>query len=81
MTLVVGALIGYVASLIVKGEGLGLIGDLFIGILGAWVGRWLAGSVGIQATNTVGSLLISILGAVVLLVVLRALVGGKGRKA
>ncbi len=81
MTLVVGVLIGWLASLIVKGEGLGILGDLVIGILGAWVGRWLAGHMGIQATNFTGNLVISILGAVVLLIVLGAIFHGKRKQS
>lgn len=77
--LLVGAFVGWMASLIVKGEGLGLIGDLFIGIVGAMLGRFLAGILGIVAYGTLGVLAVSVGGAVLLLIVLRALFPGKRR--
>ena len=79
-TIIVGAFIGWLASLIVKGEGLGFFGDVVVGIVGAWLGQKLAGSIGIGATNTLGIFLINISGAVVLLILGTAIFGGKKRK-
>jgi uncharacterized membrane protein YeaQ/YmgE (transglycosylase-associated protein family) len=66
--------------LIVKGEGLGLLGDLVIGIVGAWLGRFVASLLGIVAYGTLGILAVSVGGAILLLMVLRALFG-KRRKS
>jgi len=80
-TLLVGGLVGWLASLIVKGEGLGIFGDIVIGILGAWLGGFLCRILGIWAYGTLARLGISIGGAVILLMILRAAFPGKRRKA
>ncbi len=67
--LLIGLVAGYVASLIVKGSGSGLIVNLVIGILGSFIGGWLFGLMGIVAMGTWGSILTSIAGAVVLLLI------------
>src|SRR5262249_29766028 len=41
VTLVVGLIAGWLAGKIVRGSGFGLIGDLVIGVIGAFIGRWL----------------------------------------
>lgn len=74
--IVVGLIAGFLASLIVRGGGLGIIWDILVGILGALIGGWISsrflhiGSVtGINLT----SILIATLGAVILLVIFRLL--------
>lgn len=67
--LLIGLVAGYVASLIVKGSGSGLIVNLVIGILGSFIGGWLFGLMGVVAIGTWGSILTSIAGAVVLLLI------------
>jgi uncharacterized membrane protein YeaQ/YmgE (transglycosylase-associated protein family) len=74
--IIVGAIAGFVASKVLTGKGMGLLWDIVVGILGAFLGGWLAGLVGIPvATGTfsVGGLLAAFVGAVILLVVFRAL--------
>ena len=41
ITLLVGVVAGWLAGLVVRGAGFGLIGDLIIGILGAFIGAWM----------------------------------------
>ncbi len=74
--IVVGLIAGFLASLIVRGGGLGIIWDILVGILGALIGGWISsrflhiGSVtGINLT----SILIATLGAVILLIIFRLL--------
>jgi len=70
--LVVGAVAGYLAGLIVKGGGFGLLGDIVVGIIGAFVGGWLLPRLGIHLGVGIVSIIASAtLGAVVLLLVLR----------
>ncbi len=70
--LVVGAVAGWLAGVIVKGGGLGLIGDIVVGILGAFIGGWLLPRLGVHIGAGVLSVIISAtLGAVVLLLILR----------
>lgn len=44
--LVIGAIAGWLAGLIVGGGGFGLLGDIVVGIIGAFAGGWLAGVLG-----------------------------------
>ena len=46
--LLIGALAGWLGSVIFKGSGLGLIGNIIVGILGSFVGYWLLGKFGIS---------------------------------
>jgi uncharacterized membrane protein YeaQ/YmgE (transglycosylase-associated protein family) len=74
--IIVGAIAGFVASKVLTGRGMGLLWDIVVGILGAFLGGWLAGVVGLPVstgTFTVGGLVAAFVGAVILLVVFRAL--------
>jgi len=73
--IVVGAIAGFVASKVLTGKGMGLLWDIVAGILGAFLGGWLAGLVGISVspgTFTVGGLVSAFVGAVILLLIFRA---------
>lgn len=65
--LLIGAVAGWLASLIVKGNGSGLVLNLIIGIVGGIVGGWIFSLFGLLAVGTLGSLITSLAGAVVLL--------------
>jgi uncharacterized membrane protein YeaQ/YmgE (transglycosylase-associated protein family) len=72
MWLVIGALAGWLAGLVVKGSGYGLFIDLLIGVLGACLGGWLAHVLGIGlGGGFVTTLVVATLGAVLLLVLVR----------
>ncbi|WP_017777613.1 GlsB/YeaQ/YmgE family stress response membrane protein [Paraburkholderia kururiensis] len=72
--LVIGAIAGWAAGLIVKGGGFGLAIDILVGIAGAFIGGWLASIIGINVGGGfVSSVIVAIAGAVVLLFVLRLL--------
>ncbi|WP_042301456.1 GlsB/YeaQ/YmgE family stress response membrane protein [Paraburkholderia kururiensis] len=72
--LVIGAIAGWGAGLIVKGGGFGLAIDILVGIAGAFIGGWLASIIGINVGGGfVSSVIVAIAGAVVLLFVLRLL--------
>lgn len=71
--LVVGAVAGWLAGLIVKGSGFGLIGDIVIGIVGGLIAGWLLPLVGINFGGIVGSIIASVIGAVILLLVIRVI--------
>jgi uncharacterized membrane protein YeaQ/YmgE (transglycosylase-associated protein family) len=72
--LVIGAIAGWLAGLLVKGGGYGLIGDIVVGIVGALIGGWLAGALGISiGSGFVASIITAVIGAVVLLVILRVI--------
>ena len=67
--ILIGLAAGYVASLIVKGSGSGMLLNLVIGMVGGVLGRWLFRLMGIASTNMLGSLLTSVFGAIVLLLI------------
>ncbi len=68
-----GIIAGWLAGMIVKGRGFGLIGDLVVGLLGGLIGGWLAGLVGLDPVNWLGNILVAALGGVVLVVIIRAI--------
>jgi uncharacterized membrane protein YeaQ/YmgE (transglycosylase-associated protein family) len=77
--LLVGLVAGWLAGKIVQGTGLGLIGDLVVGIVGAFIGDWLLPQIGIHlGVGIVGAIINATIGAVLLLVIIR-LVRGSGR--
>ena len=74
VTLIIGGVIGWLASLVMKtGAQMGIIANIVVGIIGAVLGFWLAGRLGIVAVGSKGAWIISVLGAVVLIAVLKAL--------
>ena len=71
--LIVGGLIGWVGSLIMKTDAqMGLIGNILIGIIGSLLGHWIAGALGIAAAGGILRFLIALGGAVLLIAILRA---------
>jgi uncharacterized membrane protein YeaQ/YmgE (transglycosylase-associated protein family) len=70
--LIVGALAGWLAGVIVKGGGFGLLGDIVVGIVGAFVGGWLLPKLGVHiGVGLVGIIASATIGAIALLLVLR----------
>ena len=71
--LIVGIVAGWLAGVVMKGGGFGLIGDLVVGVIGAFLGGWLFGVLGIQFGGLLGAILTAFVGAVVLIWVVRKL--------
>lgn len=71
--IITGIIAGWLAGMIVKGRGFGLIGDLVIGLLGGLLGGWLFGLFGIAATNWIGQILVAALGGAILVLIIRTL--------
>jgi|SRR5690348_8928048 uncharacterized membrane protein YeaQ/YmgE (transglycosylase-associated protein family) len=77
--LLVGIIAGWLAGRLVRGAGFGIIGDLLLGIVGAFVGNWLLPRLGIHlGTGVVMAIVNATVGAILLLVVVRLLRGGGG---
>ena len=69
--LVVGAIAGWLAGLIVKGGGFGLIGNIVIGIIGAVVAGWLLPQLGLQlGTGIIRAIINAAIGAIIVLVII-----------
>lgn len=67
--LVIGAVAGWLAGLLMRGGGFGLFGNIVVGIVGSVIGGFLFGLLGITAGGFVGSLVTAVVGAAVLLFV------------
>ena len=76
----IGAVAGWLAGQIVQGTGFGLVGDIIIGIIGAFIGTWLLPQLGIRlGTGIVAAIIAATIGAVVLLILLGFFGRGGGR--
>jgi uncharacterized membrane protein YeaQ/YmgE (transglycosylase-associated protein family) len=71
--MLIGLAAGWLAGQLVKGGGFGLVGDLVVGMIGAILGGTLFGMLGLSASGLLGSLITATVGAIVLIVILRAL--------
>jgi uncharacterized membrane protein YeaQ/YmgE (transglycosylase-associated protein family) len=71
--IVVGLIAGWLAGVVMKGGGYGVIADIILGILGAIVGGWIFSMLGVGAGGVIGSIVVAFIGAVVLVAVTRAL--------
>jgi uncharacterized membrane protein YeaQ/YmgE (transglycosylase-associated protein family) len=80
--LVVGLVAGWLASQIVQGTGFGLIGDLIIGIAGAFIGSWLLPQLGVRlGSSTISAIIDATIGSVILLLIMRMVRRGNGWRA
>jgi len=74
--IVVGVIAGFLAKVVVPGEGPGgVLGDLVVGVLGALIGGFVSGMLGLTFGGMLGTILMAFLGAVILLFILRAVTG------
>ena len=65
--ILIGLAAGFIAGKLVKGGGFGLIVNLIVGIVGGVLGGWLFSITGIHTSSIIGSLITSVVGAIVLL--------------
>jgi len=76
--IIVGLIAGFLAGMVMKGSGYGLVGNIIIGILGGLIGGFLATVLfGVDAVNGIDltSILVAFLGSVLLIAIVRALPG------
>ncbi len=75
--IILGLIAGWIAGMIMKGGGYGIVGDLVVGVLGALVGGWLGSALlGLDVTGfNFTSLVLAIVGAIILIAIYRAIVG------
>ena len=70
--LMVGLVAGWLAGMLMKGGGFGVIGDIVVGVIGAVLGGWLFTMLGASAGGgLLGSIVVATIGAIVLLMVVR----------
>jgi len=69
--LIIGAVAGWLAGLIVKGYGFGLVGNIVIGIIGAVIAGWLLPMIGVViGGGIIAAIIDAVIGAVILLVII-----------
>jgi len=71
ITAAIGIVAGLIAGTIMKGKGFGLLGNLIIGLLGGLLGGWLGGHIGIGGDGIIWRIVIAVIGACILLWVVR----------
>jgi len=73
VTIVVGGIIGWLASLVMKTNAqMGLIANIIVGIVGSSLGFWLAGVLGLAAYGVIAQWIVAVIGAAVLIFILKA---------
>lgn len=74
IAIIIGGIVGWLASIAMKTNAqMGMIANVLVGIVGASLGHWLAGAMGLAAQGGLGGILISIIGACLLIAILKAL--------
>ena len=71
--IIIGALAGWLAGKIMRGQGYGILGNIIVGIIGGVVGGWVFGFLGFQTTNTMGSFITAVIGAILSISIVRLL--------
>jgi len=70
--LLVGLIAGWLAGMLVKGGGFGIIGDMIVGVLGAFIGGFLFTKLGVSSGGgLIGSIIVATIGAIILIFILR----------
>jgi uncharacterized membrane protein YeaQ/YmgE (transglycosylase-associated protein family) len=73
VTLIIGGIIGWLASILMKSDGqMGILANVLIGIVGSFLGSWMAGLLGVQAEGA-ARYLVALVGAMLLIGIVRAL--------
>ena len=70
--IIVGLIAGWLAGVVMKGGGFGVIGDIIVGIVGALIGGWLFSTMGVSTGGgLLGSIIVALIGAIILIFILR----------
>ena len=77
---VVGLIAGFLASLVMRGGGYGIVGDIVVGLVGALIGGFLASLVGLGASGFIGTIIVAFIGACILIAILHAVSGTTRRR-
>ena len=74
VTIVVGGVVGWLASLLTKTDSqMGIVGNVIVGIVGSFLGFWLAGLLGLAAYGAAARWLVAVAGAAILVFIMKAL--------
>jgi uncharacterized membrane protein YeaQ/YmgE (transglycosylase-associated protein family) len=74
ISLIIGGIVGWLASIVMKTNAqMGLIANILVGVVGSALGFWLAGALGLAPAGGIMRFVVALIGAVVLIFILRAL--------
>ena len=74
VSLIIGGIVGWLASIVMKTNAqMGIFANIIVGIVGSVLGFWLAGVLGLGASGAIAQWLVSIVGAAILIFILKAL--------
>ncbi len=79
--LFIGLIAGWLAGMLVKGRGFGILGDILVGVIGAELGGWIFGRFGFSAYGFAGAVFMAFVGAVALLVLIKLVVNVGSKKS
>jgi uncharacterized membrane protein YeaQ/YmgE (transglycosylase-associated protein family) len=79
--LFIGLIAGFLASKVLSGKGLGILADIVVGIIGSFIGAWLASLDGISIGGFLGQVVVAFVGAIILLLILHMVTGRRTAKA
>lgn len=71
--IIIGIVAGWLAGVIMRGGGFGLVGDLVVGVIGALIGGYVFGLLGLSSSGLLGSLITATVGAILLIALLRVI--------
>lgn len=81
IALIIGGVVGWLASIVMKTNAqMGMVANVLVGVVGSFIGFYVAGLLGIAPENAIMRFLVALVGAVALIFILRAL-GVFGKKA
>jgi uncharacterized membrane protein YeaQ/YmgE (transglycosylase-associated protein family) len=74
ISLIIGGIVGWLASIVMKTNAqMGIIANVLVGVVGSLLGNWVAGALGLAPSGGILRFVIALIGAVVLIFILRAL--------
>ena len=70
--IIVGLIAGWLAGVVMKGGGFGVVGDIVVGVIGALLGGWLFSTMGVSTGGgLLGAIIVALIGAIILIFLLR----------
>ena len=69
--ILIGLVAGWLAGVIMKGGGYGVVGDIVVGVVGALIGGWLFTRMGVASGGLLGAIIVATVGAIILIFLLR----------
>lgn len=76
-TLIFGMLAGWITGVLTRGRGYGCVVDIILGLIGAFIGRFIFQKLGIVVFGFIGNLAAAVVGAVVLVAIVRLIAGSR----